>query len=364
MSQAHTLTLNDIEFKIDNLYGSKTVGIISYNADYKDIIVPEELDGVKVASILDGAFKDKGLTGVVMPSSVVYISYEAFKGNLFTSITFPQPRVSISYHAFDHGVVKAVGTPPPKCLSFADDNLNIFYSSELHNEISVDNIDTPEGLHRVANAYLKLSERIDENRANYNVDIEFSQLDYTIYVITEDGLSDEAFFERFMGDPELELKAVQFVKNIENWYGIHDAGIWQDEQTPLGEYAAYVLAKHDQKYIELYTQFLAITNLDTEGDRSEQIEELIAKYGLCKEILSLIALRFGKALGQDGLDHAPKHQQAIFELFNKSPEMKSFFFREIANLIGDDEFYLEELFNFAEELIEGEQENWLESLMD
>ncbi|MUK94769.1 leucine-rich repeat protein, partial [Aliivibrio fischeri] len=72
MNQPYTLTLNDVNF-------DKITGVIKdYTSKYKDIIIPDNLDGVPVTSIGDSAFRDNALTNVTIPNSVTEIGMYAF----------------------------------------------------------------------------------------------------------------------------------------------------------------------------------------------------------------------------------------------------------------------------------------------
>ena len=358
MNQPHTLTLDDVIF-------DKSTGAINvYTGEYKNIVIPDNFNGTPVTSILNSAFGYKELIGVTIPDSVMFIDYNAFKGNFFTKIIFPQPKVSISYHAFDDGVVKIVDNNNPKCLDFQDNALNIFNNGgTVTNEIYVDHIDSLESLNIIADTYVKLSELIDENIFNHSVCIEHSSLEYSIYVVTKDGLCDETFFEHFIGNPTLESKAVHFINNVNTWCRKHKFTIWQNDEQPLAEHAAYALSMHDEKYIPLYCEVLLLNDMDHECYQAEHIESLIEKHGLCENILLLIALRLGGARGQFGSDHIHEHQEEIFELCIKNPEMKSFFLnaavKSIYDAWGDHDDVYHEFFEYVTPLIDGDNESWL-----
>ena len=83
LNQARTLTLNDVKF--DKITGE----IKGYTADYKDIVIPDNFDGIPVVFIGNGAFEDSALTSVTIPNSVNEIGYEAFAKNALTSVTIP-----------------------------------------------------------------------------------------------------------------------------------------------------------------------------------------------------------------------------------------------------------------------------------
>lgn len=360
MTEAHTLTLDDVTFD------KGTGAIEGYNADYKQIVIPDNFDGAPVRLIKSSAFENKSLISVSLPESLTFIDYRSFKGNAFTTITFPQSKISISYHAFDDGVVKVVGNKNPKCLSFKNDNLNIFNNSGMiTNEISVSDTCSLDSLNIIADIYIKLSEKINENIANHDIQAEYNLLEYSIRVITKDGFSDESFFEHFIGHPMLELKAVNFIQNVNEWCRNQSATIWQCDDQPLAEHAAYILSMHDDKYIPLYCEVILLNDMDHECYQEEHIEDLIEKYGICENTLLLIAHRLGGARGQCGINHADAHQEEMFTLFMEKPELKTFFLntavKSIYDSCGDDMDYFEELLEYAADLIDGDNEKWLSS---
>ncbi|WP_434998161.1 leucine-rich repeat protein [Vibrio scophthalmi] len=358
MTEAHTLTLNDVKFDKD------TGAIEEYSADYKQIVIPDNFEGTPVRLIKSSAFENKSLSSVSLPESLTFIDYRSFKGNAFTTITFPQSKISISYHAFDDGVVKVVGNKNPTCLSFKNDHLNIFNDSGMiTNEISVSDICSLDSLNIIADIYVKLSEKINENIANHGIQAEYSLLEYSIRVITKDGFSDESFFEHFIGHPMLELKVVNFIQNVNEWCRNQSATIWQCDDQPLAEHAAYILSMHDERYIPLYCEVILLNDMDHECYQAEHIEDLIKQYGICENTLLLIAHRLGGARGQWGINHADAHQEEMLTLFVEKPELKTFFLntavKSIYDSCGDDMDYFEEFLEYAADLIDGDNEKWL-----
>ncbi|MBF4359048.1 leucine-rich repeat protein, partial [Vibrio anguillarum] len=80
---AHTLTLNDVTFD------KESGAIIDYVSDYREIIIPEHLNGTPVTTIGKKAFQDNQLTSVTIPDSVTTIGEGAFSHNQLTSVTIP-----------------------------------------------------------------------------------------------------------------------------------------------------------------------------------------------------------------------------------------------------------------------------------
>ena len=90
---------------VDDLtFDAATGTITDCNAEAEgELIIPEEIDGVKVTSIGNAAFKDCiGLTSVKIPDSVTTIADYAFEGcSGLTSVNIPDSGVSINRFAFE-----------------------------------------------------------------------------------------------------------------------------------------------------------------------------------------------------------------------------------------------------------------------
>ncbi|MBB6463677.1 leucine-rich repeat protein [Flammeovirga kamogawensis] len=83
-----------------NDYSVENGKIIAYNGKETSIEIPQYIDGVKIIAIGKSAFKNKELTNVVLPDSLVSIDKEAFSGNQLTSISIPSSVVYIGENAF------------------------------------------------------------------------------------------------------------------------------------------------------------------------------------------------------------------------------------------------------------------------
>ena len=88
----------------DLKFDAATGEITDCNTDAAGVLViPEKIDGVKVTSIGNVAFKDCiGLTSVKIPDSVTTIADYAFEGcSGLTSVNIPDSGVSINRFAFE-----------------------------------------------------------------------------------------------------------------------------------------------------------------------------------------------------------------------------------------------------------------------
>jgi len=91
----HELTENDVT--IDD-YGT----IVAFTGNHTDIIIPAQISGRTITAIGNNAFRDVGLTSVVIPDSVNSIGTEVFRNNLLTTVIIPDTdnQVVIAPRAF------------------------------------------------------------------------------------------------------------------------------------------------------------------------------------------------------------------------------------------------------------------------
>ncbi len=74
--------------------------IIGYGGASKDVVIPEEVNGVKVTTISSNAFASCGLNSVIIPDSVTTIGGAAFYNNNLTSVKLPSNLKYIGGSAF------------------------------------------------------------------------------------------------------------------------------------------------------------------------------------------------------------------------------------------------------------------------
>ena len=63
----------------NDLVIDETGSILSYSGDYRSLSIPETVNGIKVTSIGDNAFKGKDITEILLPESVTYLGISAFE---------------------------------------------------------------------------------------------------------------------------------------------------------------------------------------------------------------------------------------------------------------------------------------------
>lgn len=92
------LSMGAYKYEITN--GSTT--IIAYIGSDRTISIPSSIDGAKVTSIGEGAFKNCSAERIIIPDSVTSIDWFAFYGcTRLCEITIPSSVTSISHGAFD-----------------------------------------------------------------------------------------------------------------------------------------------------------------------------------------------------------------------------------------------------------------------
>lgn len=76
-----------------------------------DVDIPATISGMNVTRIGDNAFKDKGLTNVVIPDGVTQIGDHAFENNAFAAVALPSALTSIGNYAFSSGSLASLTIP-------------------------------------------------------------------------------------------------------------------------------------------------------------------------------------------------------------------------------------------------------------
>ena len=117
---------SDFEFKLSE--DGTFVIITDYNGNAKNLVIPETIQGVPVASI-DGFANNEKIKSVVIPSSVKVICYQAFKNcTALEKVTLPEGLLFIEDGAFGKTALTSVTVPKSLLYigyaAFGSDNLS------------------------------------------------------------------------------------------------------------------------------------------------------------------------------------------------------------------------------------------------
>ena len=78
------------------------ITILSYTGSGGDVTIPEQIGGLPVTEIGDGAFRDSAVTSVTLPLTVEEIGWFAFAGcSQLTALTAFEGLTEVGYGAFD-----------------------------------------------------------------------------------------------------------------------------------------------------------------------------------------------------------------------------------------------------------------------
>jgi len=111
-------TLTDADVVVDN-NGIITSCSYDFVNGFKDIIIPNVLDGRTVLGIKDGwtgIFEGKGIESLILPSTLKTIGNSAFCSNKLKAILLPEGLESIGVNAFDSNSLTSITLP--KSVSF------------------------------------------------------------------------------------------------------------------------------------------------------------------------------------------------------------------------------------------------------
>jgi len=120
-----------------------------------DVVIPKEINNLNVTKIANGSFREKGLSSVKIPNTVVVIGNEsfydnqlssisipssvslidayAFARNYLTSVTIPDGVILIRYRAFAYNSITDVVIPSSVELMDKGDDYNVFEGNPLKN---------------------------------------------------------------------------------------------------------------------------------------------------------------------------------------------------------------------------------------
>ncbi|MBO5137955.1 MAG: leucine-rich repeat domain-containing protein [Spirochaetaceae bacterium] len=152
---------SDFEFKLSD--DGTFIAITNYKGDAKNLVIPETIQGVPVASI-GGFYYNKKIKSVVIPSSVKVIRAEAFSEcEALEKVTLPEGLLFIDGGAFSETALTSVTVPKSLLFigrgAFGSDNL-----SEINIPDDAAFIGT--------NEYAELSEAFSGNKIDSSVELQ------------------------------------------------------------------------------------------------------------------------------------------------------------------------------------------------
>ena len=90
------------ETKKEYEFDSQKGVITKYLGNKTELVIPDEIDGVKVKGIASGAFRNKNLTSVTLPKNLEFTEFGSFTNNNFSKIVFPDTMKSIGSYSFNN----------------------------------------------------------------------------------------------------------------------------------------------------------------------------------------------------------------------------------------------------------------------
>ena len=114
------------DFKAEPVDGGKSVRIIDYLGDKREVKIPPRIRRLPVTHI-GNAFHGKNITSVIIPDSITSIGNGAFNYNQLTSVTIPNRVTSIDNFAFANNQLTSVIIPN----SIKSIGENAFFNNQL-----------------------------------------------------------------------------------------------------------------------------------------------------------------------------------------------------------------------------------------
>lgn len=118
--------IGDFDYRIID----EQVSIINYKGTSKKVKIPRLIEGYPVVFIEDSAFKNKGLTAINLPDTIITIGDNAFRDNSIKQLYIPDSLIKIGKNAFRENKMIYIGFRIYNNLSYIDDFA--FANNELY----------------------------------------------------------------------------------------------------------------------------------------------------------------------------------------------------------------------------------------
>ena len=92
-------------------HDQNAVEIFHYIGSSKDVSIPPQIRGLPVTTIRENAFKEMGLTSIIIPNSVTHIGKASFAGNQLTRVTISESITTIGEDVFRDNKLTSVTIP-------------------------------------------------------------------------------------------------------------------------------------------------------------------------------------------------------------------------------------------------------------
>lgn len=163
------------------------------------------------------------------------------------------------------------------------------------------------------------------------------------------------FYGSALQQAEYQESILSYVRKIIE-HNRNGSILWSSEEEHAGTHAAMALALFDKRYISDYIDFLRTNDLDHEVYQSDDIRELIERWGWCEETLSLAAARsFRGQFGPDQLGEILS--EGLEEYLTETDSIASFAEKICEELRNDSSIVKEDYEEWIEIVSESFEEN-------
>jgi len=99
------------DFEVEVIDNGRAVRITGYNGNNTVVNIPPRIRNLPVTEIGRNVFREKGLTGVSIPDSVIIIGEAAFMSNQLITLTIPNNVTTIGQNAFARNQLTSITIP-------------------------------------------------------------------------------------------------------------------------------------------------------------------------------------------------------------------------------------------------------------